>query len=127
MSTRIRFLLILAVAVVLLAGAVLIFFGPNPNITGESCEQIKPGMTQREVESILGCPAGDYRKNKGHRFGITGLPPPPRGQLWFGREGMVVVIFDENGRVTHAGFIVADEPEPTESYLDRLRLWLGQQ
>ena len=56
---RRKLLVALAVGVVVAAAAVVLW--PRPDrITQENCDRIEKGMSQAEVEAILGGPPGDY-------------------------------------------------------------------
>jgi hypothetical protein len=63
-----------------------------------TCDQIKPGMTLKEVEDILGGPPGFY--------GVTGVqseaPPSKEGWSWVSRRWEIVVHLDGNQKVTSA-------------------------
>jgi hypothetical protein len=60
----------------------------NPRVTQENCERIKPGMTLKQVEEILGPPSENWPNNE---------------KIWTNRnEDMFygfVVIFDKSGLV----------------------------
>jgi hypothetical protein len=58
---------VVSVAVLLAVGAWQVFLSPtNPRITLADFQRIKPGMTRKEVEGILGR-QGDYRTGPTHR------------------------------------------------------------
>jgi hypothetical protein len=66
---RRKLLVALAGLAVVVAVGVVVLWPPEDRITEANLERIKEGMTQAEVEAILG-PPGDYRT--GH--GETGIP-----------------------------------------------------
>jgi hypothetical protein len=76
------------------------------------------GMTEREVEGILGGPA--------HRVTETGVvfPPVESGthKEWFGPTVIVRVLFDDDGKVYGVGL---DNPPEEPDLLTALRRRLG--
>jgi hypothetical protein len=95
-----------------LAGVALIGLGvwivagalrPRHNISQAGFELIRAGMTEREVETILGGPAGDYTHG---RVDPSECIPSGEwlldGKEWVGNESIVTVAFDEEGKVLHA-------------------------
>jgi len=153
---RKRLLLILGcLGLLLLAGyATLWLTAPRHRITEENIEAIKEGMTEKEVEAILGAQAGDYSsKQTGGQFAeieviiipapraqpvgktrsiFTGFTGPDfvksrgGGKYWVGEETGVWVRFDEAGRVAEI-WPGLSTPSGNESFLDKLRRWLGMQ
>jgi hypothetical protein len=134
-----RLLLILGcLAALLLAGyATLRLTAPQHQITADNIEAIKKGMTEDEVEAILGVPAGDYSSGQfgGHFFEneknpdsdvVTGLELVKKrgGKIWAGNETSVWIHFDDSGRVTEKWCHFHAIPT-SESFLDKLRRWLG--
>jgi outer membrane protein assembly factor BamE (lipoprotein component of BamABCDE complex) len=108
----------------------------NDKITLGSREKIRVGMTEREVETILGGPAGVYApvRNTGE-YCVSGFTPSSvamvsgknliqrqGGKEWVGETTAFLVQFDQNGKVSTfmAGLAI-----PNESFLDKLRRWLG--
>lgn len=131
---RKRLLLILGCLVaVLLAGYLTLWLtAPRHHITEENVAAIKEGMTEGEVEAILGVKAGDYSsKQTGGQFEDIGTTGPDivksrGGKYWVGEETGVWVRFDEAGQVADIwpGFFI---PSGNESLLAKLRRWLGIQ
>jgi hypothetical protein len=101
------------------------FLGP------ELCERIKPGMSQAEVEAVLGGPPGDFTTNPtGLLFSAPPLVPhaPPckwdRWQGWYGDRGGVMVYFTDRGTVEEARPGWADPLVPVApSPAERVRGW----
>jgi hypothetical protein len=90
-------------------------------------ERIQDGMTQAEVEAILGGPPGDYSAAYvvygGAMFVIAphGHGPACREELWKEDGVAVVVYFGPDGTVADKMFACPAPPTP----LERLRGWLG--
>jgi len=142
-----------AVAVPLVIALVLallpwLYRRPHPQITVENFRKIKHGMTQQEVESILGGPPGDYASGVQVQYfcmsceGSTGslfedahgrkaIPPEqiqpffPNGRItiWRGTECAIGVEFDGNGTVFRMGIGLGWAP-PEPPILERIRDWL---
>jgi hypothetical protein len=104
MTKRRRWLL-LSVAFLAMVGVVgylaLWLSSPRPRINGESIKLIKVGMTQEEVEAILGVPPGNYSSGPICFFPPGGLTP--RTELWIGEESAVHVSFDASRKVVSKG------------------------
>jgi hypothetical protein len=80
--TRRRLLLASGVALaVLIVSAVWWAALPRLGVTKANCARIKPGMTQEEVEAILGGPPGTYFDGRLAAAGPTSAPP---GGRWGG-------------------------------------------
>jgi hypothetical protein len=133
---RKRLPVLVGVLFVLVAGAGLVtvwfrscFLSNSINL--ENFAKIQPGMSESDVEAILGGPAGNYSsgnyssgwvKTKSPLRVWTGWPPPVE-KAWITDEGCIVVLFDESGKVMSAQFwepIVLEE-----SLLEKVRRWLG--
>jgi hypothetical protein len=94
---------------------------PNqPVFTEAQCDTIAQGMTEGEVESLLGAPAGDYRGRR-----LTPLPEKPfdteYAKEWIGRRGSICVLFH---RATDRVAFVYYTPEPPPNWIERVRDWL---
>jgi hypothetical protein len=137
MSRRKRLLLIFGcLAAVLLAGyGTLRLTAPKYHrITEKNFEKIQKGMTEEEVEALLGTRAGVYSPQKtGSYFTIKHPWSMPSGlwliqkyggKEWVGKEIGIYVLFDRTGRVTESlrGTVREDGDE---SFLTKLRRWLG--
>jgi hypothetical protein len=76
---------------------------PVPRITKEHYERIAEGMTEKQVEAILGAPAGNYatgpvlsmRPPRVKRW----TSPPITTKTWRGDWGWIEVGFDKEGSV----------------------------
>jgi hypothetical protein len=96
------FALVSLIALVLF-GSYMLYRKPRHRFSEELCRQIEPGMTQAEVEGVLGCSSGDY---------TTGPYMPCATGVryvgckhWISDEGQIAVSFDENGRVVFADYL----------------------
>jgi len=130
-------LIIVCLAAVLLAGYVTLWLAaPKHRITWDNICDIKKGMTQEEVENVLGVPPGIYSSYPtGHYVfsdKLWGKLGPATGKDFikkFGgkewvRDGVsAYVLFDENGRAAdiQGGLCLVGN----ESFLAKLRRWLG--
>jgi hypothetical protein len=86
------------------------------DISQESCDKIKPGMTWREVDAIIGAPPGDYRS--AHRLGAASMclfDDRPSKLWWKGDAGEMTVLIDPHCRVIEAHF----EPATDASLLNK--------
>jgi SmpA / OmlA family len=108
--TRWRCLLALFVLVLLFAGITLLTSGSR--INEKTYEQIEVGMTEEQVQAILGCPPGNYSMH-----GTTWLGSGPRiywlhpegsssqfepdvvSKAWITDDLLIGVYFDRDGRV----------------------------
>ena len=103
---------ILVIAVVVSVGA-YVYEPAGSRITAANFERLSSGMTEADVERILGCLQGDYtgytafNNRCGH--GFEGL----RRAIWVGREVTIVIEFAEiDGRLV-------DKISYTTLYLSR--------
>jgi hypothetical protein len=123
-----RWVFLLGVGVMLVALAFVVTYralGPKPGVTEANVRRLKPGMTVREVETILGAKArvlaraGDCCKNA--------LAPDPSPSPWvalsWGEDGMALVYFDERDHLERAEF--RRTRATRQSPLDSLRSRLG--
>lgn len=129
---RKRLPVLVGVLFVLVAGAGLVtawfrscFLSNSINL--ENFAKIQPGMSESDVEAILGALAGDYSsgwvKILPPAAEVVGCWSPPVKKAWITDEGCIVVFFDESGKVVSAQFwepIVLEE-----SLLEKVRRWLG--
>jgi hypothetical protein len=88
---------VLALAAIITAVALYITSPRRPMASQADCDRLQVGMTRAEVEQILGGPPGDYRT----RDSITPYLQLQDGSWdeWQGDGGMILVEFDEGGRV----------------------------
>jgi hypothetical protein len=114
---------LLAVALVLFGALLPLVLPRHCPVNRGAFERIEEGMTQAEVEAILGGPPGDYR---------TQPPAPSRATVrvwenWEGDEGTVFIWFSSASggleRVMSANFYEAEPYTPGLVELIRWRLW----
>lgn len=97
---------------------------PRHPITREAFEQIRLGMTEQEVEAVLGGPPGDYSSGT-MTFVIEGKYRRGEGtepKDWASDEGHIRVWFGD-GKVAGRQFfdaIVIEDP-----FFNKLRRWMG--
>ena len=136
---RKRLLLILGcVASVLLAGYVTLrLTAPRHYLFSKNFDSIQKGMTEDEVEAILGARAGahvegaltgSYRVDGKNKEGWD-LIKERGGKEWLGDDVCIYIRFDEEGRVaeshrtTYYSMVFTNNLD--ESFLRKLRRWLG--
>jgi hypothetical protein len=86
MRRRTLLVAVAGLAVVVVAGVVVLWPQPPSRITQENCDRIKEGMSRAEVETILG-PPGDYRTRLGETLCLDGwgadlADPGPTVSTW---------------------------------------------
>ena len=134
---RRRLLVVGALALLGLAGVLLAWLTPRPGagITQENSERIREGMTEQEVEAVLGCPAGNYRgpesvlQERGIPLWVSvdgDCEDGPQLKLWVGPRFAVHVLVDCRGRVVQSS---GHEVEPLslwEVLAERVRRLLSR-
>jgi hypothetical protein len=127
-------MVLLAVGLVLF-GALVALVGPRQCLVSEAaCNRIKVGMTQAEVEEILGGPPGDYKtrpRDDPELFDLTNTDKSvvfTECKEWSGDEGRVFVRFSigtwDGTPIKHAVVQAMFEPaEPQPISLVGLALW----
>lgn len=127
---RRRVLLTLGLLALLFTGGVAVLWltGPGHRISKEGWAGIKQGMSRANVETVIGTPAGDYRKQQTTTrslkttrdyWGTAGAH-----QLeWLADDGIIRVQFDANDTAIGAAYF----PDPANqiSFASKLRRWLG--
>ena len=71
-----------------------------------ACNKIQQGMTQRDVENIIGGPPGNYsglisKYDSSIPLTVVGSSTSKK---WTGREGVIMVFFDQKARVMGGAF-----------------------
>jgi hypothetical protein len=112
-------------AVISLAGIVLCAFlsrpePPGPGVTWANVKRIKVGMTQPEVEAVVGRPPQSWSRGPQP---LTGNSPPGyhRALLWSDMECDILVYLDRQGRVVGREGVRSTPP----TWYDRLRKRVG--
>ena len=112
MTRRAPLFLAAALFTLVLAGVGWRIVRPKPVITPERVRLIQEGMTQREVEALLGGPPGDYAGGYSVHYRRGGVGDDDSnfsdGTNWWGREGMIQVQFNAEGRVEDWGYYSAN-------------------
>ena len=93
------------------------------HINHEGFEKLQIGMTEAEVEAVLGRPAGDYAMVASIYYdNFHGAShPQSEARQWNSEEGSITVYFDA-GRIVHTEYHdvwVLEEP-----FLSKVRRWL---
>jgi hypothetical protein len=124
-------------ALVLMAGYVTLWLTASRHrITQENLNKIQKGMTEKQVEAMLGARPGDYSSGQTVVFfaeakdpGIINLFEPADlvkergGKCWVADDAALWLRFDDGGHVTEVDFGMTWPGN--ESFLAKLRRWLG--
>jgi hypothetical protein len=117
-------LALLGVALVLAGGTFPLLFPRPGRVTEAAFERIEPGMTQAEVEAILGDPPGDYETGRRglvlNLYGNGVLMEGGRLEQWGGDEGFIQVGFGEEDTVLWTQFV------PAGRRWNLIEEWLGR-
>jgi hypothetical protein len=97
----------------------VILYLRQPDFTEEQFEQLKEGMTGDEVVAIMKVAEGDYTFGFGDYRQIAGWQtidgtgvPSELENTWCGRQGMIQVGFDRDGRLAWKDYWHAWPPRP---------------
>jgi hypothetical protein len=101
----------------------------QPEASKANLRRIRPGMTLREVEAILGGPADrtyDIKRFPPHMREMYYRPGEKWTRGWAGTHGEAIVNFDEGDRVTSTCWDEVEDTDPDNppSPLAKLRAWL---
>ena len=82
-------------------------------------------MTREEVIATVGGPPGDYTGGRGLTYRAATFRRPAGEETWGAEDGVLSVVFGDDGRVAEVR--MDDDPHlfPAPSPLDRLRDRLG--
>jgi hypothetical protein len=75
---------------------------PSHRITPSTFARIHAGMTRKEVQASFGVPPGDYDAGTNRMTVLTSpdtYPPGWRSESWRAPETLVVIHFDQDGKV----------------------------
>ena len=132
MKRKLKWLAIV-LAVSLLGFGTELFLWPRDRITAQSWEKIEIGMTENQVEEILGRPGVSWEDSKFFDMGqfrlelaepnkiVWRLDDLIASKYWTSQHGCMQVKFDPQGNISGKAFWHSSEP----FFLDRLRDWLG--
>jgi hypothetical protein len=95
---------------------------PRPHrINQAGFDRITEGMTQREVEEVLGRPPGDYTDRRDPSYVLNWHKGAShRLEEWLSDDGLGLAGFDEDGRVVEKDFFSADN-WPERPWKERVR------
>jgi hypothetical protein len=127
----------IVLAVSLLGFGTALLLWPRDRITAASWKRIRVGMTEKEVEGILGRPGINREEYEEQHEELTKTldqgakvllgflwNPQIKTQVWIGDRGIGVIQYAPGGHVGRIlPFVPIKHSEP--SFIDRLRDWLG--
>ena len=118
--------------------ALVLFFGTvglwriavEPRIHTENYLHIRRGMSQAEVEELLGGPPGNYGSSSPRWTPPGPTPAPPLGsveRVWRDDSNRIAIQFDIEGRVVGHYWQSRLKNAPTDVRIagHRIRRWLG--
>jgi hypothetical protein len=119
---RKRLVLLFLLTAPALAGLAGLWWWDPPGVTLARFNRIEEGMTQNDVELLLGVPPGDFSPGGVNweilHNGLRGINHTSR--LWCDEECAIRIDFDEHGRVARKSWV-----DRRGSVLDRVRRWVG--
>jgi outer membrane protein assembly factor BamE (lipoprotein component of BamABCDE complex) len=136
MKRKLKWLAIV-LAVLLLGFGTVLFLWPRDRITPELWEKIEIGMTENQVEEILGGPGMSWKQfkephffyrmvlsePKGYRVQVRGMQMLDECKYWPSERRCLQIGFDGTGEVD--GKVLWESGQRQPSFIDRLRDWLG--
>lgn len=130
-----RFVIFAAIVLVLAVVGGLVWMliapvlSPGKMLNVGGFAQIKAGMTQAELEALLGGPPGNYGRHANGTSMMTlegfETPPDAREEIWCDDSTRFEIYFDANGRVVAWHRRAGYSQEPLPGLFDRIRDWLG--
>ena len=115
-------------SVLLVALCIWLWF---PRLRYENYSRIQKGMTQAQVENLLGGPPGNYGFNQIEPnlapFARSSYFPvlPSKSKTWFNDQIQLIIYFDTNGRVSHQQQQTFNRQLSTEKIVGQLSYRLG--
>ncbi len=131
MSRCIRWISLWGAALILLVGAVLLvnLRGEQRRLKVENFSQVALGMSLKEVEDLLGGPAGNYGLNPlGKELeSLEGYPnyPGTIEKQWCNENHMLEIYFDAKDQVAGFHKRASYKQYPPESWLSRVWRFFG--
>jgi hypothetical protein len=127
-------LALIGLAALAMMWATVLSARPEPGITAENFRTIRAGMSENEVVTLLGCPAGDYRSDRELRevriMPTWLIPGDDSGtvvetlETWASDAVVVRVRFNDKTRTVIDADMDGESQEP-KGIWDRLRALLG--
>jgi hypothetical protein len=109
-----------------LMGPLIWLASSQPRIDSETFEQIQPGMTLMQVETLVGRPPGNYTHGQVkiiHDAGLEGSSDYYKE--WIGEKIAIMVRLDQEGTVSKKECVPTWHlTRGNRTVLERLRLWL---
>jgi hypothetical protein len=120
-----RRLVTIGLPAVLFVCLAVFFFLPRHRINADGFECIERGMTEGEVEAILGGPAGDYTRGRYHSRRVwAGAHRDWYYKTWTGKGVEITIAFNRRDGTVGLKYIYPDERTKGTSFLDLLHdLW----
>jgi hypothetical protein len=115
-----------AVALLLLGGVFFVCFTQfsPPAMDEASFDRIDVGMSEADVNSLLGGPAGDYTTTDVLQSPVRLLGKDgTTAKQWAGNKGSIVIGFDDGNRVAWKQFIKVVSLD--ESWVEKCKRWVG--
>jgi hypothetical protein len=111
------------VVVLAVAGALVVYFQPQPRIDKETLDRITPGMTEKEVENLIGAPPGRYCDFEPMDTRVQQVKGDYKKE-WVGNDLIICVGFSD-GKVVGKGLGYVTGSMPKASWWERMTSWLG--
>jgi hypothetical protein len=123
MRRKLKWIALILLVLVVGLGAAFVMW-PSDGITADAYRKIEFGMTEKEVEKILGAPGSDIKSlpDQDKRELLAGLINRET-RLWVGQRAIVGIHFLQGGTVSGTKFYVSRTAGPT--FINHLRDWLG--
>jgi hypothetical protein len=110
------------ILLLLLGGTGYLLLRPGSPISQAGCDRIEHGISEADVQKILGGPEGNYHDGQVD-INVPSAPGPGlRIKVWIGNDGAALVYFDKTDKVRHVHF--APALNRNESFFAKVRRWL---
>lgn len=132
-STKLKIRLLAVAVLIPIVSSAMWLLRPEPTIGPASYERIKLGMTEAEIEAVIGLPPGSYygsADRKAESRTQKGVPTLPssgyhRSAEWWGTQYGIIVAFDKSGAAVGCCLFDVRLTREPSGLLDHLRYWLG--